>query len=209
MLPDNSNVVILGDGEFDGINFLQLILDYGWQFAVRTAKNATIYKNKNKINLPAKLVKGVRSYHLDVLFTSEKFGPVTIVSSRFKKDKHLSHIISSSREPLKIKQWYKKRVIIETLFSDKKSRGFKLDKSHISDIARIGRLMIATSLAYIWLVLLGSSALASGLNKEFHRTERCDLSLLQLGFRMLEFMINGNKPMLNTLFLQDNSLCVR
>ena len=49
-----------------------------------------------------------------------------------------------------------------------------LDKSHLNNIARIDKLMIATSLAYIWLVLLGEYALKVGLNNQFHRTERCD-----------------------------------
>ena len=41
---------------------------------------------------------------------------------------------------------------IETFFSDQKSRGFYLCHSHLSDPARLCRLLIATCLAYYWLV---------------------------------------------------------
>ena len=37
-------------------------------------------------------------------------------------------------------------------FSDQKSRGFHLHKSHISDPQRLSRLLIAACLAYIWIV---------------------------------------------------------
>ena len=52
--------------------------------------------------------------------------------------------------------------------------------------------MVAACLGYIWVVLLGKYALDKGINKIFHKTERCDLSLLQLGFRYLEYLINND-----------------
>ena len=194
MLPEDANVVVIGDGEFDGVNFLQAIIDAGWNFAVRTAKNAVLQKDEHKITLPARLISGCCQYYTGAEFTKDRFGPVTVVATRYKKDKNLTYIISSSTCPHQIQCWYKKRGTIETLFSDQKSRGFMLDKSHLNDIARIGKLMIATSLAYIWLVLLGEYALKVGLNNEFHRTERCDLSLLQLGFRCVEYLLCNNIP---------------
>ena len=45
-----------------------------------------------------------------------------------------------------------KRFRIETFFSDQKSRGFHIHKSHISDPQRLSRLLIAACLAYIWIV---------------------------------------------------------
>src|SRR5688500_20177535 len=46
-------------------------------------------------------------------------------------------------------QYYKKRFRIETFFSDQKSRGFNIQKSHIEDPQRLSRLLIASCLAYI------------------------------------------------------------
>jgi hypothetical protein len=47
---------------------------------------------------------------------------------------------------------YAKRFWIETVFSDQKSRGFHIHQSHISDVQRLSRLLIAACLAYIWIV---------------------------------------------------------
>lgn len=91
--------------------------------------------------------------------------------------------------------WYRKRFKIETLFSDQKSRGFHLHKSHLSDPTRLCRLLIAAGLAYLWIVCLGVYALRHGYDKIIHRTGRCDLSLFQLGLRLLDHLLNRELPM--------------
>ena len=88
--------------------------------------------------------------------------------------------------------WYSKRFRIETFFSDQKSRGFNMHKSHISDPDRLSRLMIAACLAYIWIIYLGVVAKRDGWVKIIHRTDRCDLSLFQLGLDLLEHFLNEN-----------------
>jgi hypothetical protein len=82
-------------------------------------------------------------------------------------------------------RYYQKRFRIETFFSDQKSRGFHLHKSHISDPQRLSRLLIAACLAYIWIVYLGSLCEKEGWRNVIHRSDRCDVSLFQLGLRLL------------------------
>ncbi len=82
----------------------------------------------------------------------------------------------------------------QTFFSDQKSRGFNLDKSHISDPIRLARLMIAACLAYIWIVYLGVVAKRDDWVKVIHRTDRCDLSLFRLGLDLLEHCLNESIP---------------
>jgi hypothetical protein len=89
--------------------------------------------------------------------------------------------------------WYRQRARIETFFSDQKSRGFHLHKSHLSEPQRLARLMMAACLAYLWIIYLGGLALRDEWRKFIHRTKRCDLSLFQLGLRMLEHLLNEGK----------------
>src|SRR5262249_8055495 len=70
---------------------------------------------------------------------------------------------------------YEKRFRIETFFSDQKSRGFHLHKSHMSDVQRLSRLLIAACLAYIWVVYLGSVCEKDQWRPIIHRRKRCDL----------------------------------
>ena len=80
-------------------------------------------------------------------------------------------------------RWYQKRFRIETFFSDQKSRGFHIHKSHIADPQRLSRLLIAACLAVIWVVYLGSLCEKEGWREIIHRRKRCDLSLFQLDLR--------------------------
>ena len=85
--------------------------------------------------------------------------------------------------------WYKKRFRIETMFSDFKGRGFQLQKSGLRDPKRVSRLLYAVALAYMWLVFLGKFALDTPWHKRIHRNDRCDLSLFQLGKRLLKLFL--------------------
>lgn len=89
---------------------------------------------------------------------------------------------------------YAKRFRIETFFSDQKSRGFFLHKSHISDPTRLSRVLIAACFAYIWIVYLGATCLKEGWVEIIHRRHRCDLSLFQLGLRLLDHFLNKDLP---------------
>ena len=40
LLPNNVKVTVIGDGEFDGVEFLETIEEYGWYFTICTAKNS-------------------------------------------------------------------------------------------------------------------------------------------------------------------------
>ena len=84
----------------------------------------------------------------------------------------------------------KKRFRIETFISDQKSRGFNIQKSHLEDCQRRSRLLIASCLAYIWIVYLGSLCKTEGWQSVIHRKRRFNLSLFQLGLRLLDHFMN-------------------
>src|SRR3989454_10378021 len=86
-------------------------------------------------------------------------------------------------------RYYQKRFCIETFVSDQKSRGFHHNKSHISDPQRLSRLLIAACLAYLWIVYLGALCEKEGWRSVIHRSDRCDVSLFQLGMRLLEYFL--------------------
>jgi hypothetical protein len=93
-------------------------------------------------------------------------------------------------------RYYQKRFRIETFCSAQKSRGFHLHKSHISAPQRLSRFLIAACLAYLWIVYLGSWCEKEGWRSVIHRSDRGDISLFQLGLRLLEHVINENLSIL-------------
>jgi hypothetical protein len=86
--------------------------------------------------------------------------------------------------------WYRNRAHSETFFSDQKSRGFQLDKSHLSDPERVARLMLAACLAYLWVIYLGAVTQQDGWQAIIHRRQRCNPRLFQLGLRLLDYFLN-------------------
>lgn len=79
-----------------------------------------------------------------------------------KKYKEAIYLLSNLHYPPLITQLYKKRFkpgrrAIETFFSDQKSRGFNLQRSHLSEPERLAKLLIVTCLAYILCILAGVS----------------------------------------------------
>jgi hypothetical protein len=83
---------------------------------------------------------------------------------------------------------------IETFFSDQKSRGFHIHKSHLGEPARLSRLLIASCLAYLWIVYLGVCALQDDWMGVLHRQDRCDLSLFRVGLRLLARTLKEHIP---------------
>jgi hypothetical protein len=82
------------------------------------------------------------------------------------------------------------RFRLETFFSDQKSRGFYVQKSHLSDPTRLTRLLMAAGFAYLWIISLGALCERDGWVRLIHRGDRCDLSLFQLGLRLLDYLLN-------------------
>lgn len=195
IVPEHCTVIFLGDGEFDGTQ-LQATLDaFDWSYACRTAKNIRLYADGEWFTLEDLGVeRGERIGVHDVLFTRESYGPVLAIAAWDKKYKDPIFLVTNMELVDEACYWYDKRYRIETFFSDEKSRGFNIDKSHIDDPARLSRLMIAACLAYIWIVFLGALAILEGWGPVIHRTDRCDLSLFQLGLRLLEHFMNEHIP---------------
>jgi len=192
IIPEGAQVVFLGDGEFDGTSLLDTVQGYGWKYVCHTAKSNVLFKGQKQFCFgDVFLTPGQPPVSLPhVFFTLKAYGPVHAILWWNKGYKDPVYLISNVESAQEACNWYKKRFRIETFFSDQKSRGFYLNKSHLSDPQRLSRLMIAACLAYIWIVFLGVQALSKGLHTFIHRTDRCDLSLFQLGLRFLNYLLN-------------------
>ncbi len=186
---------MLGDGEFDSVELQGYVNNLGWGYVCRTAKNTQVCLDGEWLSLQEiDAWRGSRIPLYDVAFTQQAYGPVLVVIWWDKHQSEPLYLVSDLGLLEEACRYYKKRMRIETFFSDQKSRGFQLDKSHLSHPERLARLLIATCLAYIWMVYLGVLCMADGWNKLIHRTDRCDLSLFQLGLDLLEHFLNEHLP---------------
>lgn len=195
LLPEESDVIFLGDGEFDGNQLQADIANNGWEYVCRTAKNRLVNDDGDQFALgEIHLQPGDCLSLPDVLVTQDEYGPVLVVAWWRKDAQEPIYLVSNMTLAEEACYWYGKRFRIETFFSDQKSRGFHLQKSHIADPERMSRLLIAACLAYIWVIYLGIIAKRDQWVAIIHRTDRCDLSLFQLGLDLLEHFLNDSLP---------------
>ena len=202
IIPPHRQVIFLGDGEFDGPDLLADVTRVGWHFVCRTAKNVLLAEadwpeetfTLAQMMADGSLRPGDCVEMPNLLFTAQEIGPVLVGAVWELGQKEALLLVSNLDFFGEARQWYKKRFGIETFFSDQKSRGFQLGHSHLSDPERLCRLLIATCLAYYWMVCLGAEVIRCGWQVIIHRTERCDLSLFQLGLTWLEHCIDEGRP---------------
>lgn len=195
LMPENADVTFLGDGEFDGIELQADLRKAGWRYVCRTASNIVV--NACGVRFHVADLGPPRGELLAVTpawITAEQYGPLSLLALWEAGNEQPLYLVTNMENLDEAVQLYKKRAHIETFFSDQKSRGFHIHKSHLSDETRVCRLLIASCLAYLWLVYLGVCALHHDWMRVLHRQDRCDLSLFRLGLRLLARCLKDHIP---------------
>ena len=195
ILPPNCQMVFIGDGEFDGIELQAALQAKEWRYVCRTAKNTQLYEEGRQFSFEdLALQRDDQICIPQVWFTKEGYGPVMVIARWERGFVHPIYLVTNFELPDEAVHIYKKRFQIETFFSDEKSRGFFLHRSHLSDPQRLSNLMIAACLAYLWIVYLGGIAVRNDWVKVIHRPDRCDWSLFRLGLALLDHFLNEFIP---------------
>ena len=192
LIPPECTVIFLGDGEFDGLDLLRAIEDAGWKYVCRTGCNRVITDDGDTFSLSELCLKPGDMVEMAQVEFGIDCASIELVIAWWHKDYDKPiFLVSNMLCAEEACYFYRRRFRIETFFSDQKSRGFNLQRSHIADNERIERFLIATCLAYIWMIYLGVQVRGRpDVMKIIHRTDRCDLSLFQLGLRYFEHLIN-------------------
>ena len=177
MIPEGAQVVFLGDGEFDGTALQATLQEAGWSSICRTAMSTTAVWDGTTFRLdslgacrkPGRLIE-----IKNVQVTREAYGPLMVLCCWAKGYHEPLYLVSNMASAEEACRLYAKRFRMETFFADQKSRGFHIHTSHMSDVQRLSRLLIAACLAYIWIIYLGSVCEKEQWSPIVHRRKRCD-----------------------------------
>jgi hypothetical protein len=194
LLPPETQVILLGDGEFDSVALQNYLTQQQWYYVCRTAQDTWVCAEGEWFQLDDCALPNLCLGLEEVRFTEQAYGPVTVVVWWDKAYRQPIFLVSNLELTDEICYWYRRRMRIETFFSDQKSRGFHLHKSHVAEPARLACILIAACLAYVWIVFLGTLAHQQQGIAVIHRTDRCDLSLFQIGLDWLEHCLNESLP---------------
>jgi hypothetical protein len=197
LLPDNSAVVLVGDGEFDGTELLTwLINEAGWDFVCHTSHTHLLLLTGKWLSLAEivsdlALAPGQTTLLTQCAFTRQR-PSVTVnifIAWHHIKQRHI-FFVTNCTTAAEAKEWYDHRFTIETCFADLKSRGFNLDLTRIRTPERLERFLLAAAFAYYLVILFGIEAIFSGIFSELVRTDAFYHSLSQLGFILLDDILN-------------------
>ncbi len=195
IMPKDAQVTFLGDGEFDGIDLQADLRTLKWSYVCRTASNILVTAHGVRFHVSdLGPPRGESVAVTPAWMTAEEYGPVALLAIWEQQYKEPLYLVTNLSDLSVAVKLYKKRPHIETFFSDQKSRGFHMHKSHLSDPQRLSRLLLASCLAYLWMVYLGVCALQEEWRRLLHRRTRCDLSLFRLGVRLLARALKDHIP---------------
>ncbi len=196
-LDKKLDVVVVGDSEFDGVEFQKKCEKYKWEYVLRAAKNINCYETgKEEAFKPEDIVQEGEQISVEgIKYTNAKYGPVQIIAWWGEGYKEPIYLVTNVELAEEACELYRKRSLIETFFSDEKSRGFNIHKTRIKDPKRLEKLLLVACFAYIWIVYLGAIARKEGKEGQFRRKDRKVLSLFQLGRKYLEYLLECAIPL--------------
>lgn len=191
IVPSDCRVIVVGDGEFDGCDWQADILDLGWDYVLKTGKGRkviTMTGDAFKLG-SVKTTQGQEVYYEELEFTEQKWR-TNLLIWHGKQHQDPVYLLTNLDFAPEIKRFYKKRWLIEPFFRDQKSKGFHIQKSGLRDPKRLQRLLVATCLAYLLAIMAATKVCKSKFYKEVAREDGHFLSLFQLGFRFIRFLVD-------------------
>jgi hypothetical protein len=194
----NVRCVMLGDGEYDGSQWIQQLQNMQFEYVLRTAKDTLLTNQAGGV--PHQEV--FQPKKLDVGDSSCLYIPHCQLSSQIKTHFVLWHervfkdpvcLLTNQEIGQMAIGYYRKRFKIETLFKDFKSEGFNLHKSKMTDPKRLNRLIIICALAYLWLIGMGLAIFAKkSWVKRVYKVQKDTLNLFTHGKRLYKYLIKNN-----------------
>ena len=189
--------MLLGDREFGTGVLAQWALEQGWGLCLRLRAHEYVRREGAKAfqMLPA-LHPGERCFWPRVAFTQKHaVGGLHLAMYWDQRSKEPWYLLTTEPTCERACANYAKRFQIEEMFKDYKNdgRGFGLELTGLQHPERLARLLVALALVYIWLLLWGAYAVATGQNHLVDNLRRPMLSLFQTGLRLVNRLRNWGR----------------
>jgi Transposase DDE domain len=200
-LPANADprqIWVVGDKEFQSVA-LQAFVEHqlGWNYVQRIKRNVWLYPPDGQGFQPQQLDlrPGQTLVRANVTVTRQAAGPAHLIAHWAPGYQEQWFLISNRPIGRQMLPIYERRFWTEPMYRDFKSYGWNLEASRITDPKRFERLLLGITLAYVWLIQLGSWVVKSGQRYLVDRTARRTLSLFRIGWRWLRRRLDRGNPL--------------
>lgn len=174
---------LLMDREFIGDNWLKWLDAQGFKFVVRTKKNFIITSYHGNDIAIKKCFKSINRKGRCLSKTRKIFGLNLWISGKRLDDGEILITLSNKHRKTAL-DWYQQRWAIETLFGNLKTRGFRLEDTHITAQNKLKKLVCVLTLGYCWAYLSGQWA-AKNKPIKFKKHGRREKSVFALGIQIM------------------------
>lgn len=208
LLKRTRRVTFLADRGFRDRAWARKCRALGWDYIIRIANNTTITFPGGVVRSADSLgVKnGERRYLPNVRVTLEADWAcnlaITWTRATATCPAELCVVMTNLHPTGWVLRHYLKRMHIEQSFRDDKSGSFDLHASHLTDAKRLDTLLLAVAVATLWIYELGEKVLREERRKEIDPAYGRQLSVFQLGWRLLRRLLTCAEPPSCTLHLK-------
>jgi hypothetical protein len=189
LLPRKSAVFLVGDSEFGSILVLRQLDRWRWFYVLRHKGSTCVWNNQqaNWQRLSSFVHKEGQTVWLPNTYLTKQNSYLTTVLVHWAKgEKEPWYLATNLPDRTLTLRYYKRRMWIEEMFGDLKGHGFDLESSMLRRFSRLSRLTLAVAFLHVWLLSSGGKFIRAGLRHLVDRKDRRDLSLFQIGLRILE-----------------------
>jgi len=197
LLPKGMAILLVGDCEFGSVEVLRQVESWRWDYVLRQKAGV-------RICLARETEWRDFGSHIDKAGQSLWLGKCWLTESKIHFTNLLIHWKIGEKEPWCLAtnlpdrrmalQAYARRMWIEEMFGDLKRHGFDLESTMLHNFVRLSRLTLAVALLYVWLISTGTQAIRDGLRNLVDRNDRRDLSVFQIGWRIIERRLVNASP---------------
>lgn len=199
-LPQDTQVTLLGDAGFESIHLLNWMKGQGWHFVLRhPGKNQVRWDDQDWIKLGHIPVEEGQTRTIGWVYLTEKHdaGPFWLTIHWARGEEEPWFLIADDQPKSNRRQHialYRTRMWTEEMYGDMKGHGFDLEATHLDDVDRISRLVLAVCIAFVWLITLGSRVVKQGLRHFVDVKSRRDKSYFRIGWDWIQRCMRLNKP---------------
>lgn len=146
---------VTADREFCSKQWLGYLVGRRIGFRLRIKANAQITNARGKLISAARLCRTMKTGERLEFGKERKLWGARVYVAACRKPDGEKVIVIASDKTGKILKEYGERWKIETLFGILKTRGFRLEDTHLTQIERVGRLLSLLTIAVSWALLAG------------------------------------------------------
>jgi len=195
LLPPGASVLLVGDSEFGAVEVMRQAEAWQWRYILRQkANNEVKIGDADWCHFGDCVARAGQSIWLGRGLLTAKHAHSVHLLAHWQAGEDEPWLLAANlpaQQPTL--QAYRRRMWIEEMFGDLKGNGFDLERTHLIHFARLSRLTLAVALLYVWCIATGAHDTRDGLRRLVDRADRRDLSIFQIGLRLIDRRITNEQ----------------